>query len=205
MTIILIIVTSLISLLAFSRPEIFSRLQFNAVQIWHGHEQYRMISHGFIHADYMHLLINMLVLYSFGVNVEYYFHLLNIQGIIHVPQLYFLFLYLAGIVISSLLTLYKQKDNQSYNAVGASGAVSAVVFTNIFFAPLQKVYFFGLLPLPGIVFAILYLLYSQFMGRKGVDNINHDAHFAGALWGFLFPLLIDFRLIYHFLGQLGLR
>ena len=205
MTIILIITTTLISLITFNRPEIDSRLQFNAYRIWHGKEQYRMISHGFIHADYMHLIINMLVLYSFGTNVEFYFNRMWMQGMIRFPQLYYLLMYLAAIVISSLLTLFKQRDNPHYNAVGASGAVSAVLFTSIFFAPLDKVYFFFYLPVPGIVFAILYLVYSQYMSRRNVDNINHDAHFVGAVFGFVFPLLIDVRLIYHFLAQLGLR
>ena len=205
MTLILVIFTSLISLITFNRPGLFVSLQFNAFQIWHGKEYYRLISHGFIHADWVHLGVNMFVLYSFGEQVERYFDLMKDQGMIHFQHLYFLVLYLAGIVVSSLLTLYKHRDHYGYNAVGASGAVSAVVFTGIFFAPVQKIYFFGLFPLPGIVFAVFYLIYSQYMSKRSTDNINHDAHFIGAVFGFAFPLIMDFKLIYHFIHQLGLN
>jgi membrane associated rhomboid family serine protease len=202
MTIILVILTAAISILAFYRPELYPKLQFNAFQIWHRKEWYRMISHGFIHADWMHLIINMLVLLSFGTAVEDYFGQLESGGIIHYARLYYLLLYIGGIVISSLWTLFKQRDNQGYNAVGASGAVSAVVFTTIFFAPLQKILFYMVIPVPGIVFGMLYLIYSQYMARRSSDNINHDAHFIGAVFGFLFPLCMDFHLIDYFLSQI---
>lgn len=205
MTLILIVLTAILSIIAFNRPEIFSRLQFNAAQIYHRKEYYRLISHGFIHADWVHLGVNMFVLLSFGQAVEEYFSQLKALGVIRYPHLVFLLLYLAGIILSSLHTLYKERDNYYYNAVGASGAVSAVVFTAIFFAPLQNIYFFALLPVPGIIFAILYLAYSQYMSRRSMDNINHDAHFIGALFGFIFPVFLDFRLIEHFLNQLGIN
>jgi membrane associated rhomboid family serine protease len=203
MTIILVIITSAISILTFYQPDLLPKLQFNAFQIWHRKEWYRMISHGFIHADWMHLIINMLVLYSFGSAVESYFGQLETAGIIHFARLYYLVLYLGGIIVSSLWTLYKQKDNHNYNAVGASGGVSAVVFTTIFFAPLQKILFYMAIPVPGIIFGVLYLIYSQYMARRSSDNINHDAHFIGAVFGFIFPLFMDYHLMDHFLSQLS--
>ncbi len=205
MTLILIALTAIVSIVAFNRQDIFSRLQFNAAQIYHRKEYYRLISHGFIHADWIHLAVNMFVLFSFGQAVEEYFSQLKTLGIIRYPHLVFLLLYLTGIIVSSLLTLYKERDNYYYNAVGASGAVSSVVFTGIFFAPLQNIYFFAVLPVPGIVFGILYLVYSHYMSRRSMDNINHDAHFIGAVFGFIFPVFLDFRLIEHFLNQLGIN
>jgi len=204
MTLIIVILTSVLSVITLYRPELFYKLQFNAYQVWHRKEYYRLISHGFIHADWIHLFINMIVLYSFGEAVEKYFDRLAELNYLHFPKLWFLCLYLLGIIFSSLITLYKHRDNINYNAVGASGAVSAVLFTSIFFSPVSKIYFYGVLPVPGILFGVLYLIYSQYMSRRNMDNINHDAHFVGAIFGFIFPLFIDFRLITHFIHQLGL-
>ena len=205
MTLIIVILTCVISILTFYRQEYFHKLQFNAYQVWHGKEYYRLISHGFIHADWIHLAVNMIVLYSFGEVVEKWFAALAAKGYLHFPDLWFLALYLFAIIFSSSITLFKEKDNPSYNAVGASGAVSAVLFTSIFFSPISKIYFYGVLPVPGIVFGILYLVYSQYMSRKDLDNVNHDAHFLGAIFGFIYPLFIDLRLFNHFLSQLGLN
>jgi membrane associated rhomboid family serine protease len=98
-----------------------------------------------------------------------------------------------------MITLFRHRNNRWYNSVGASGAVSAIIFTSIFFNPMDRLYFFAVIPIPGIVFAILYLVYGSYMSRRSKDNINHDAHLLGAVYGFVFPLLIDFDLISHFL------
>jgi len=161
-----------------------------------------MFTHGFIHADWLHLIINMFVLFSFGEAVEYKFKELANQDIIRFPQLTFLLFYCGGIIVSSTTTLWKQRDNAMYESVGASGAVSAIVFAGIFFEPLRKIYVYGLIGFPGILIGVLYLIYSYYMSRKGKDNINHDAHFIGAVYGFLFPLLVDHRLLKLFLNQL---
>jgi membrane associated rhomboid family serine protease len=137
----------------------------------------------------------MLVLYSFGIGVEAIFDDLENQGLIFSGKFCYILLYVGAILLSSISTVIKKKDNPEYSAVGASGAVSAVVFTYIFFAPLQKIYFYMVLPIPGIIFGILYIIYSSVMGRRGKDNINHEAHFWGAMFGFVFPILIDPKLI----------
>jgi len=103
---------------------------------------------------------------------------------------------------SSIVSLVKHKDNPNYNALGASGAVSAVVFACIFFAPLEEILFFGVIPVPGILFGIGYLWYSWYMGKKNVDNVGHDAHFYGAIFGFIFPLILRPELIHQFIYQL---
>ncbi len=199
MTIIIIIVTLIITVIAFYSDEVMSKMMLNPYQVYHKKEWYRMITHGFLHADWTHLIINMIVLYSFGSNVEAWFGKLKMAGYIDSVAITYSLLYFGGIIIASMITLFRHRNNRWYNSVGASGAVSAIIFTSIFFNPLDKLYFFAVIPIPGIVFAVLYLVYSSYMSRRSKDNINHDAHLLGAVYGFTFPLLIDFDLISHFL------
>ena len=114
----------------------------------------------------------------------------------------FLLYYFGAIVIASLTSLFRHKDDPWYNAVGASGAVSAVLFSFIFFNPWELLYFYGVLPVPGIIMGVLYLIYSNYMSRRESDNVNHDAHISGAVFGFVFPLIIDYRLISYFIDRL---
>jgi membrane associated rhomboid family serine protease len=190
--------TGLVSFAAFRNNKIAEKLKFNAYLITQHKQWYRIITHAFVHADWAHLLINIMVFISFGNNVEQYFILyFNSKG-----KIYFLILYFLSIIFSSLYDLVKQKNNYHYNAVGASGAVSAVLYASVFFEPLAKVYFFGILPIPGILFAILYLFYSYYMAKKSNDNIGHYAHFWGAVFGFLFPLFLNPQLFSIFIDKL---
>ncbi|MEN6454121.1 MAG: rhomboid family intramembrane serine protease [Prolixibacteraceae bacterium] len=198
MTIIIIIITAVISVSAFNRPDLMEKLQFNASKIWHQKEYYRLITHGFIHANWEHLIVNMIVLLSFGKAIEAYFH----SGFGRMANAYFLILYIGGLVIANAYALFKHRNNYYYNAVGASGAVSAILFSAIFFEPWENIYFFGVLPMPGIVFAVLYLVYSYYMSRKQQDQIAHDAHFLGALFGFIYPVLLNGRLLERFIDKL---
>jgi membrane associated rhomboid family serine protease len=145
----------------------------------------------------------MLVLYFFGGYVEQTFVMMANQGLLKFPMMMYLIMYLSSIAFASSISLVKFKDNPMYNSVGASGAVSAVVFFMIFFEPWEKLYLYGIIGIPGIIFGVLYLVYSQYMSRRGGDNINHDAHFLGAVYGFVFPLFIDLSLFKYFLSQLG--
>jgi len=202
MTLIIVAITAIISILAFNREGLFYKLMMNPYQVHHRKEYYRLFTHGFLHADWVHLIINMLVLFSFGSAVERYFGSLESNGMIQNSSLMFLVLYLSGIIISSLSTQFKHKNNPQYNSVGASGAVSAVLFTSIFFAPFQKVLFYAVIPIPGIIFGVLYLVYSQYMTRKNSDNINHDAHFVGAVYGLIFPILLEPSLFSRFINEI---
>jgi membrane associated rhomboid family serine protease len=191
-TLIIIVVTALVSLLAFNNHEMFRRLAFNAYDIKHFKNSYRFLSYALIHADWVHLLVNMMVLYSFGRIVEQYYEILfGSKGI-----LYFILLYVGGTALSTLPSYGKHKDDYTYTAVGASGAVSAVVFASILFDPLSKIYIF-LIPIgiPAIVFGVLYLVYSAYMGKKNIDNVGHDAHFWGAVFGFVFTIGLKPELI----------
>ncbi|MFC2117849.1 rhomboid family intramembrane serine protease [Bacteroidota bacterium] len=197
MTLVLVIIISAISLLAFSRQELLYKYQFNAYQIVRKKQWYRILSHGFLHANMEHLFVNMFVLYSFGSAVEDYFKVFGDKWL-----LYYLLLFFGGIVLSSVYSLIKHKDNYHYNAVGTSGAVSAVVFAAIFFDPWRKILFFFILPIPGIVFAGLYLAYSYYMSKRKMDNIGHDAHFWGAIYGLAFPIIVNPELFNFFINQL---
>lgn len=202
MTILIIVITALISIAGFNNQELFSKLQFNAYQVYHRKEWYRLLTHGFLHANYMHLIVNMLVLFFFGTAAEQWLKALQSDNIIKYYRLVYIAFYLAAIVFASSLSLFRHKDNIWYNSVGASGAVSAVLFFNIFFNPWGKIYVYALIPVPGIILGAGYLIYSQFMSKREVDNINHDAHFLGALFGFIFPLILNVGLINHFIHEL---
>ncbi len=191
-------ITVLISYLAFQNASLMSKLQFNAAQIIHQNEYYRLVSHAFIHANWAHLGVNMLVLYFFGRNIESYFGYYFGRS----ANAYFVVLYFGGILASNIWSLIKNRNNYYYNAVGASGAVSAVLFTSIFFDPWNLLYFFAVIPVPGILFAVGYLIYSYYMSRKKTDNVAHDAHFLGAVFGFLFPILLRPSLFERFIDHL---
>ena len=204
MTLIIILITAIVSLSAFSNADLMQKLLLSPYKIFRNKQWYRIVSHALVHADFMHLLINMIVFFSFGTAVEALFKQLQLEGIISSASFHFGVLYVGGAVISCLTTLRKHRNNYYYSAVGASGAVSAVVFASIFFRPLSKLYIMGILPIPAIIFGVAYLVYSQYMIKKGGGNINHDAHFGGAIFGFIYPLLIDSSLIRVFFNQLGL-
>lgn len=200
MTIIIIIATAITSIIAFQNRELFERLKFNAYQVNHSREFYRFFSYGLIHADWIHLLINMFVLYSFGRIVQT--DLIKIfsesQGLF-----FYVLLYVGALALSSTPSFGKHKNNIYYNAVGASGAVSAVVFASILLRPYSDVAFiFVPIPIPSPVFGILYLVYSAYMSRQGQDNVGHDAHFWGALFGFFFPVLLKPELFPRFFEML---
>lgn len=197
-TIILILIISLISVYAFSQNGTMAQLQFNAYQIYHRKQYYRIISHSLVHANWEHLIVNMIVFYSFGTLVERYFGMYFGS----IGTYYYLFLFFGSVVFSTLWSLIKQKNNPYYNAVGASGAVSAILFTAIFFDPWNPIYFFGILPIPGIIFGGLYLYYSYYMSNKKMDNIGHDAHFLGAIFGFFLPVILRPSLLMGFLELL---
>ena len=197
-TLMLVIIISLTSILAFSNKEVMKQFQFNAFQVYHKKQYYRMLTHALVHANWEHLLVNMIVLWSFGAVVEHYFQLF-FGGY---ATYYYIAMFVGSVVFSSLWSLIKQRNNVYYNAVGASGAVSAVLFAAIFFNPWEPIYFFGVLPMPGIIFGLLYLYYSFYMSRKKMDNIGHDAHFLGAVIGFCTPMIIRPSLFMDFVTML---
>lgn len=176
-TIVIIAANVLISMKGFSDFSFFEKYKFNIAGIRRG-EQIRMLSSGFLHGDYGHLFFNMLSLYFFADVVIYAFG---------VPQ--FVILYVASLLIGNVLSFYFHKDEYHYSAVGASGAVMGIIYAAILLNPEAKLYLYFAFPLPAWLFGLGYLLYSIYGMKKRVGNIGHDAHFGGAVAGYVLTLV----------------
>jgi membrane associated rhomboid family serine protease len=198
-TYVIIGITVLVSMGAFSNQDLFNRLLFNPYVIHSRRQYYRFFTAGFIHADFIHLGFNMYALYLFGGYAE------RALGLIHpgFGSILFIALYASALVASSLVSYNKHRENPQYNAVGASGAVSAVLFASIIVYPDMKLMIFPIpFFIPSYILGPLYLLYSYYMSNKQMDNIGHDAHLFGALWGILFMLIIWKDAVRNFIGQI---
>lgn len=197
-TLIIIAITCVVSVMTMQNPELKNRFMFNAYAISHHREWYRFLTHGVLHANFMHLFFNMYALYLFGTFVERAFQLDVLFGKINGSLIYIL-LYVGGLIVSSIYSYFKHRDNSSYNALGASGAVSAVVFASILLNPLSKMgLMFIPVMIPSWIFGTLFLVVSWFLARRGVGNIGHDAHFWGAVYGFLLPIAFKPELLQSF-------
>jgi membrane associated rhomboid family serine protease len=184
----IIIATVILSLSALQNQNLFYRLKFNAYLIHQYRQWPRLFTAGFIHADFLHLFFNMFVLYMFGRYAEQFF--ISLVRNEFLGSLAYLIFYLAALPMSGLYSLEKHKNDPGYNAVGASGAVSAVLFCFIMQQPFSRLIIFPIpFPVPAIVFGVVYLAYSWYMGKRNVDNIGHDAHFFGALFGVAVTLI----------------
>ena len=201
-TVIIIAITCIVSILCFNGTLNGNKLNFNAYQVWHRKEWYRMLTSGIIHSGWGHLFFNMLTLYFFGRVVEQYFSA-AFGGVL--GAVLYVMLYVSALAISSLGDLVKYRDNWNYNALGASGAVSAVLFASILFAPKMGIYIYLIpIPVPGYIFAPLYLLYCWYMAKRNMDNIGHTAHFWGAVYGILFPIICKPDVLSFCLSQFNL-
>ncbi|SEQ05273.1 rhomboid family intramembrane serine protease [Flavobacterium urocaniciphilum] len=186
---IIIAVTAILTYQGFSNPDFFNKYKFNISAVRSG-EQYRMLTSGFLHADWFHFAFNMFSFWSFTNVLEIYFNSIQI-----------LIIYIGSMFLGSFLSLRLHQNEPHYSAIGASGAVSGVIYSAILLHPESSVYLFGALKIPGFLFAILYLSYSIF-GMKGrFDNIGHTAHFGGAVGGLFFtlmlkPILLNERLMF---------
>lgn len=198
-TLIIIVITSAISLYTMQKPQVLNGLMMNPFQITHHGQYHRLITSGFVHRDHMHLIFNMFSFYFFGTQLEYIFQeIFGSLGGVH-----FIALYLLGIVVSDIPTLLKNRNNKYYNSLGASGAVSAVVFACILFLPLRDICLYGVLCFPGVVLGLVYLAYSFYSSKKSKDGINHDAHLYGALFGIVYCLIFYPASLTIFLNQMG--
>ncbi|MBX3696909.1 MAG: rhomboid family intramembrane serine protease [Dokdonella sp.] len=193
-TLIIILVTCAISILAFRNEKLISDLILWPPAISRGKQYYRLLSYGFIHADGTHLLFNMITLYFFGRLIEQFMAS-------YIGTLGFVAFYLSAIVVSILPTYVKNVGNPAYRSLGASGAVSAILFAFVLLQPWATILIF-FIPCPAIIYAVIYVGYSIYMDRKGSDNINHSAHLWGAAYGVLFLLAMEPRIFGVFLAQL---
>lgn len=190
---IIIFTTVIISIAAFSSNSIKEQFLFKPVQIHKRNEWYRFFTSGLIHADWEHLLFNMLTLYLFGEGLEAQFNSSNLFG--EKGTLLYSTLYISVFPFSMITSYWRHKQNARYASLGASGAVSAILFSAILLNPTMKIGFFILPPIiPGFVMGPAYLLLSSYLNKRGKDNINHAAHIAGALYGVIFTIIAAFFL-----------
>ncbi len=194
-TLVLIVVTGLVSWAAFNNPKLLERLILWPPAIDRRKQYDRLITHGFIHADFGHLLFNMITLYFFGSQIVRLF-------LPYIGWIGFTLFYLSAIVVAILPTYLRHRHDPQYRSLGASGAVSAVLFAFILVNPWSMIFVF-FLPLPAILYAVLYIGYSIWMDKHGGDNINHSAHLWGAGYGVLFTVMMEPRVVGSFLQRLA--
>lgn len=193
-TLILIAITALVSWQAFNNPRLLDRLILWPPAIDRHHQYDRLLTHGFIHADWQHLLFNMITLFFFGGLIERAFEP-------YIGKLGFVFFYLSAILVAILPTYLRHRHDPHYRSLGASGAVSAVLFAFVLLNPWSLIFVF-FIPMPAILYAVAYVGYSIWMDRRGGDNINHSAHLWGAGYGVLFTVMMEPRVINTFLDRL---
>lgn len=182
-------VTIAISLLAFYNDNLYTRFILQPYNVSRGKYLYTLFTSGFIHADWSHLLFNLMTFYFFAFQLE-----------AAIGHWQFALLYGVSLILSDIPTVIKHKNDFWYRSLGASGAISAVVFSAILFNPLGKM---GLLfipiQIPAVLFGVLYLIYCTYASKKGIGNINHDAHFFGALSGILITIILIPQIVPYFL------
>lgn len=184
--------TIAISLFAFYNDDLYNKLILQPYNVSKGKYVYTLITSGFIHADWMHLIFNMMTFFFFAFQLE-----------ATIGHWQFGLLYMVSLVLSDLPSVAKHKKDFWYRSLGASGAISAVVFSYIMFNPFNSLYIMFLpIPIPAIVFGVLYLVYCSYASKKGIGNINHDAHFFGALSGVMITVLLVPQIVPVFFQQI---
>jgi len=186
-------ITIATSLWAFYNDNAYDNMILHPYSVSRGHRVYTVITSGLIHADWMHLIFNMLSYYFFAFALE-----------VQLGHWQFGLLYVLSLILSDLPTVYKYRNDDRYHSLGASGAVSAVIFGAILFNPLGKMMLMILpIPIPAVLFGALYLVYCNYASKHARDNINHDAHLFGALSGLLITMALAPHVVHSFLEQIS--
>lgn len=198
-TILIIAATVLASMAAWRNPALFEKYAFKPYRVAKYREYYRFFSSSFLHAGWSHLFFNLFTLFFFGPAAEKWFNAGKGEG----GWIYFLILYISAMVVSELGTYFNYRNESRYASIGASGAVSAVLFSCIWFAPTNMILVM-FIPMPGFAFGAIYLMYTAWAAKNDLSGqINHDAHFYGSIWGVLFTILTCPESIGNFFGQLA--
>ena len=206
-TIVIIVITSIISIRAFNDNVLMSRIIFHPPAVKQGN-WYRLLTYGVVHADYTHLIFNMFTLYFFGTEIERVFKVVfgQSQG-----SVLFILLYISALLVSIIPTYFKHMDNASYYGLGASGAVSAIIFAYVLINPMN---YMGILfipiMLPAFLFGLLFILISISLDKKQVGGINHSAHITGGVYGIIYMMIVfyvlaDTNLFSAFISQIKIN
>ena len=186
-------ITIATSLWAFYNDNIYANMILHPYSVSRGHRIYTVITSGMIHNDWMHLIFNMLSYFFFAFRLE-----------ADLGHWQFGLLYVLALILSDLPTIYKHRNDDWYHSLGASGAVSAVIFGEIMFHPLDQMMLMILpIPIPAVLFGVLYLIYCNYAAKRGRDNINHDAHFFGALSGLLITIILNPHIPHDFIEKVS--
>jgi membrane associated rhomboid family serine protease len=197
-TIWIIALVTAASLAAFQRPQLASDWILEPYKVLQGRKYYTLLTSGLIHADFQHLIFNMLTLYFFGIALENYYEI----GY-DIPGFWVAGLFLSGILFSSIPSLIKHGKNRGYSTLGASGGVEAVIFASILMNPMSDICLYFAFCLPGFLVGVLYLAYSYYQSKNGQDFVNHDAHLAGALYGLVWQTVLTPGVWANILGLLS--
>lgn len=182
----LMVIIGIVTYYAWQRPEVHQRLMLNPYQVFQRKQHDRLLTSGFVHNNGIHLFLNLFTLYFFGGAIEKIFFIyFGTMG-----NIYYVGLFLSAIIVANIPTFLKHKSHPSYNSLGASGGVSALVLAFILFDPLRDLCLYAVLCLPGYILGAVFIAYSIIMGKRGQDNINHDAHLFGALYGLVFIIVL---------------
>ncbi|GLR15554.1 rhomboid family intramembrane serine protease [Portibacter lacus] len=201
LTLAILVLTGLISFRGFSNRAFFDKFKHLPVAEAGNKEYYRLLTSGFLHGDWMHLIFNGYVLLMFGAIVEDYF--VRQFGVVPGRVMYLL-MYITCIVAANIPSFLKHKNNPAYSAIGASGAVSGVIFISILISPMSGIgIIFIPIYIPAFIFGVLYLVYSSWAAKKQDTRIGHDAHFYGALYGMIFIILFNPSIIARFFNQIA--
>jgi membrane associated rhomboid family serine protease len=189
---IIFIFTLVTSIYAFNDHTVYGKFMLHPYSVYRKSKIYTVITSGMIHADWMHLIFNMMTFFFFAFQLEAL-----------IGHWQFAVIYILSMVLGDIPSILKHKDDFWYNSLGASGAISGVLFSYILFFPLSKIYLFFIpIGIPAVLFGVLYLVYCAYASRQSRDNINHDAHFFGAITGIVITILIVPGIIQHFLNTL---
>ena len=198
-TIILIIISTITSIYGWKNPSLQNKWMFNPYAVNHGKQYYRFLSSGFIHSNSMHLLFNMIALYFFGGVIERIYE--NTFGSFGMAL--YLITYLVGIIVANLRTFFKYKDSSYYNSLGASGGVASVLFASILYRPTVGMCIYFAFCMPAFILGAFYLVYSYYSGKRMGDNVNHDAHLFGSLFGIAFTAILRPMVLVEFIQQIA--
>jgi membrane associated rhomboid family serine protease len=188
------VITIITSVMAFSNENLMANLILHPYSVYRNKRVYTVFTSGLIHNDWMHLAFNMFSYYFFAFNLEK-----------RMGHWQFGLLYLVSLILSDLPTVYKHKDDYGYRCLGASGAVSAVIFGAILYDPVDSSIYLMFIPIgiPAVIFGVLYLIYCNYASKYAKDNVNHDAHLFGALSGLLITIILHPFVVSSFLQKIS--